>query len=344
MIIRRIATFLGRRRRTKELPANQKSVPPTATKADSAPVGPRHAGPPLIIWESEIRAIAVETAAWTIETGGDLFGRWQGTPVVFLATKAGPNAQRSNAHFRLDVDYLRQLSEPLAEDWALRYFGDWHSHHRLGLLEPSSGDRRRIRQLGQRNQFQGMAEIIVTTEGAESEPIVRIHPWFYDLSSGSEPVAMNVRVLAGCSPVRQALLTRGAFPEQHLMAWESVKLDRLRIGRDANAPTLEKAPDVDAVTRDRTLAHLADALTKASGEAIEQHKTAFGQILVAKLERDDHLAFAIDAKWPMSVLEIHRINRANGTTEVLSAPESLLASDIARIVSTFRANKSRREA
>jgi predicted transposase YbfD/YdcC len=338
MVIRRIATFLGRRG-NKPSATTRKSGRPPAPNA--APIVPQRAGPPLIIWESELRAIAVETAAWTIETGGDLFGRWQGTPIVFLATKAGPNAQRSNAHFRLDVDYLRQLSEPLAEDWALRYFGDWHSHHRLGLLEPSSGDRRRIRQLGQRNQFPGMVEIIVTTEGAENEPTVRIHPWFYDLSSEEGPVAMNVTVLAGCSPIRQALLTRSAFPEQELKAWEQVPLDRLRIGRDANSPTTDMVPEVDATTRDRTLAHLAKALTKASGEQIEQHKTAFGQILVAKLVQQQHLAFAIDAKWPMSVLEVHQINRADGTTEVLSMPDGLLASDIAGVISTFHARKLR---
>ena len=136
------------------------------------------------------------------------------SPVVFLATKAGPNAQRSNAHFGLDVEYLRQLSEPLATQWALRYFGDWHSHHRLGLLEPSSGDRRRIRQLGNRNQFPGMAEIIVTTEGLQHRPIVRLHPWFYDLSVEGDPAPMATKVLPGCSPIRQALIARGNLPEQ----------------------------------------------------------------------------------------------------------------------------------
>jgi hypothetical protein len=164
MIIRRIAKFLGRRHKAPRA-ASQQAAPWMAPQTKS--ISPHRGEPVLTTWESELRAIAVETAAWTIETGGDLFGRWQGTPVVFLATKAGPKAQRSTAHFRLDVDYLRELSEPLAEDWSLRYFGDWHSHHRLGLLEPSSGDRRRIRQLGQRNQFSGMAEIIVTTEGAQ---------------------------------------------------------------------------------------------------------------------------------------------------------------------------------
>ena len=72
----------------------------------------------LVTWESELRAIAAEASAWSIETGGDLFGRWHDLPTVLLATKAGPAAQRNNTHFRLDVDYLRQLSEVMATDWA----------------------------------------------------------------------------------------------------------------------------------------------------------------------------------------------------------------------------------
>jgi len=172
----------------------------------------------LVTWESELRAIAAEASAWTAETGGDLFGRWQANPTVFLATKAGPKAQRNNTHFRLDVDYLRALSEPIATDWALRYFGNWHSHHRLGLSAPSSGDRGRIRQLGKRNQFPGMAEIIIATEGSQHEPVVRVHTWVYDLSMEDEPTPLRVRVLPGCSPVRQALRTRGEFPEQSLRA------------------------------------------------------------------------------------------------------------------------------
>jgi hypothetical protein len=35
----------------------------------------RERGAHLLMWESELRAIAAETSAWTIETGGDLFGR-----------------------------------------------------------------------------------------------------------------------------------------------------------------------------------------------------------------------------------------------------------------------------
>jgi hypothetical protein len=294
----------------------------------------------LITWESELRAIAAEASAWTVETGGDLFGRWQANPTVFLATKAGPKAQRNNAHFRLDVDYLRELSEPLAAHWALRYFGDWHSHHRLDLSAPSSGDRRRIRRLGNRNQFPGMAEIIVTTEGSQHEPIVRVHPWFYDLSVEGEPTALHMNVLPGCSPIRQALIAQGKFPEQSLRAWEVVPLQRVRLSDHSGPPPLEKQADVDATTRERTLTHLAEALKQASGDPIEQHATAFGYILVAKIEEPHHLAFAIDGKWPMSVLEVHRLDRNAGTATPISTRDGLTAPDVAGIVDVFRTAKA----
>ena len=338
MVVKRIARFFGRGR------PRQSAAPPEPTArlaaAPTASARPHAAAAVLITWESELRAIAAEASAWTVETAGDLFGRWQGNPTVFLATKAGPKAQRDNAHFRLDVDYLRQLSEPLAAHWALRYFGDWHSHHRLGLSAPSSGDRRRIRQLGNRNQFPGMAEIIVTTEGSQHEPVVRVHTWVYDLSGRDEPTALRVKVLPGCSPVRQALITRGEFPEQSMRAWEDMPLLRVRIGDEPHPPALEGQADVDATTRERTLGHLADALKQASGAPVEQHATAFGHILVAKLEEPHHLAFAIDRKWPMSVLEVHRLDRSTGTAEPISTRDGLVVSDVAGIVEVFRAAKT----
>jgi hypothetical protein len=339
MVIKRLKRFFGRR--PPKVPA---PLQPVAAAQTQPPIKrPRRAGPVLLTWESELRAIAAETSAWTVETGGDLFGRWQASPVVFLATKAGPKAQRDNAHFRLDVDYLRQLSEPLAAQWTLRYFGDWHSHHRLGLQAPSSGDRRRIRQLGNRNAFPRMAEIIVTTEGAARDPIVRVHPWFYDLSAEGDPVLMDVKVLSGCSPIRHALITRSEFPEQALRIWEQVPLERVRLTNASGPPVLENAPEIDPVTRDKVMSHLADALAQESGAPVEQHATAFGTILVTTLGEPHHLAFAIEGGWPLSVLEVHRMNRNMGTTDSIDTPDGLIASDIAGIVGIFHAAKSGRE-
>jgi transcriptional regulator with XRE-family HTH domain len=291
----------------------------------------------LVTWESELRAIAAEASAWSIETGGDLFGRWHDIPTILLATKAGPNAQRNNAHFRLDVDYLRQLSETLASEWALRYFGDWHSHHRLGLSSPSGGDQKRIRNLAARNEFPGMTEIIVTLEDTRSEPIVRIHPWLYDLSSNdSGPQPVNVRVFPGISPIRQALLARRVLPEQEFFAWEKISLQRIRVGSDMAPPVLESISDVDLVTREKTLSHLADALRQASGSPVEQHSTGFGSVLVARLHRTHYLGFALSAAWPMNVLDVHRLNRTDGSTESIDAPAGLVAADILGIIDVFR--------
>jgi len=296
----------------------------------------------LVTLESELRAIAAEASAWSIETGGDLFGRWHDIPTILLATKAGPNAQRNNAHFRLDVDYLRLLSETLASDWALRYFGDWHSHHRLGLSSPSGGDQKRIHSLASRNQFPGMAEIIVTLEDARNEPIVRIHPWAYDLSSGeSGPHPLKVKVLPGISPIRQALLARRALPEQELFVWEKISMQRIRIGPDATSSALEPTSDVDLVTREKTISQLAKALEQASGSPVEQHSTGFGSVLVAKLQRTHYLGFALGAAWPMNVLEVHRLNRTDGSTESIEAPAGLVAADILGIVNVFRSAKEK---
>src|SRR6266511_1314067 len=105
---------------------------------------PRQRKYPIAIYESELQAIGLESASWDTETGGDLFGIWGDIPVVYLASRAGPHAKREHAHFRLDVDYLIKLSGYLEKDWGLRYFGDWHSHHRLGLQSISAGDQKRI--------------------------------------------------------------------------------------------------------------------------------------------------------------------------------------------------------
>lgn len=335
MLLKRIKRLFKRR------PVTPKEPEPRPAPREDVRSAPRQRDSHLLMWESELRAIAAETSAWTIETGGDLFGRWQDTPTVYLATRAGPKAIRNTTHFRLDVDYLRQLSETLATDWSLRYFGDWHSHHRLGLIEPSSGDRRRIRGLGGRNQFASMAEIIVTVEDSRRDPIIRIHPWLYDLSGDQDaPTPLGIKVLRGLSPVRQALLASGTLPEQQFASWQEISCDRIRIGDDKSTPALELPPAADATTRDKTLAQLARALEAASTEPIEQHKTGFGYIFVAKLREPHYLGFALSADWPMPVLEVHRLNRDTGTNEPLKLTAALAVSDIPGILEIYRAAKA----
>ena len=114
------------------------------------------------IYESELQAIGLESSSWETETGGDLFGVWQDIPIIYLATRAGQKAIRNNTHFRLDVEYLIKISSELSNEWGLRYFGDWHSHHKLGLHSPSTGDRERVKRLAEKNNFREMIEFVTT--------------------------------------------------------------------------------------------------------------------------------------------------------------------------------------
>ncbi|CAB4028828.1 Hypothetical predicted protein [Paramuricea clavata] len=78
-----------------------------------------------------------------IETGGDLFGLWQSESevVVQLATGPGQNCHRTQTAFFQDKTYLSQVGGYLTTAKGLCNIGEWHSHHRLNLPEPSAGDR-----------------------------------------------------------------------------------------------------------------------------------------------------------------------------------------------------------
>lgn len=77
-----------------------------------------------------------------IETGGQLFGYWtaENIPVVLYAIGPGPKANHQTAFFNQDIDYLKKVGKPLIETFGLQHIGEWHSHHKLGLAQPSSHD------------------------------------------------------------------------------------------------------------------------------------------------------------------------------------------------------------
>src|SRR3546814_5659910 len=139
---------------------------------------------------------------------------------------------------------------------------------------------------------------------------------------------------------RVSLVELGKVHEQSRGALEDVPRQRVCISDYSDPPSRERQADVDATTRERTLNHLAEAPKQASGGPIEQHATAFGHILVARIEEPEHVAFAIDGIWPMSVLEVHRLDRNAGTTTPISTREGLIAPDLAAIVEVFSAAKA----
>ena len=76
------------------------------------------------------------------ETGGELFGFWTagGIPVVLFAIGPGPNANHQITFFNQDIAYLEDVGRYLFRKYGLLHIGEWHSHHGLGLAQPSGHD------------------------------------------------------------------------------------------------------------------------------------------------------------------------------------------------------------
>jgi len=176
------------------------------------------------IYESELRAIAQESLSWESETGGDLFGIHDREPVIFLATRMGPNSTRSSSQCQFDLAYLERLSTFLAEEWNLSYFGDWHSHYLSQNNVPSRTDRNRIGRLLQRLGFPEIFEFIITLSETLPEQIrrVRVHGFEFLQETWYSPDALTISLLPGISPMREALSLRNEPLEQDWNAWQSV--------------------------------------------------------------------------------------------------------------------------
>lgn len=98
----------------------------------------------VVIYANEYRQIC----AWVLqhgylETGGDLFGLWKDdhTAVVQLVLGPGKNCRRASASFYQDVDYLEKAGSQLIKEEGVCHIGEWHSHYKIGLKQPSGGDK-----------------------------------------------------------------------------------------------------------------------------------------------------------------------------------------------------------
>ena len=81
-----------------------------------------------------------------LETGGDLFGLWSNdnTAVVQLVLGPGKNSRRTLVSYHQDTVYFAKAGSILTENYGLCHIGEWHSHHTLGLAQPSDGDQHTV--------------------------------------------------------------------------------------------------------------------------------------------------------------------------------------------------------
>ena len=161
----------------------------------------------VFIYEDELRNIR----EWVlekdnIETGGDLFGLWidQHTAVVQLVLGPGKDCRRTKTSFYQDLDYLQQCGEAITEGHGLCNIGQWHSHHRLSLNEPSSGDEDTV--WGNMPGL-GLNRFIVFIATIENTSTVNVNPFLFEIDSETKrrlPVQPGaVKYVKSCtSPLR----------------------------------------------------------------------------------------------------------------------------------------------
>lgn len=111
------------------------------------------------------------------ETGGDLFGLWtsEGEPMLHVVLGPGKHCLRTDVSFNQDVPYLQRNGELLTEHFMLCHIGEWHSHHKLSLSEPSRGDNSTVI----RNFPAGAQGFILIIANIKSPGLVTLSPFLY---------------------------------------------------------------------------------------------------------------------------------------------------------------------
>ncbi len=154
----------------------------------------------IIIYQSELDYLSRCILEYPhIETGGNLFGLWTpfGIPFIQYVVGPGPKAMHNPTHFRQDFRFLDKNADFLVDEHALHHIGSWHSHHSLGLSEPSHGDTE--------STFSGMREcslpsfILLIGNYRHGKSTVNAFRYF----SNGTMMKLNWVVLNGTSPIRE---------------------------------------------------------------------------------------------------------------------------------------------
>jgi hypothetical protein len=140
-----------------------------------------------------------------LETGGDFFGFWtkEGDPVIQFVIGPGLNTTRTQQSFYQDIDYLKRCGTFLNSKYGLEHIGGWHSHHRLGLTKPSSGDVNTMRNA---LHDQNLPNFLISICNIDGNSTVSIKGYLFSKGNPNDYTPCNWNILEGISPLRDSLL------------------------------------------------------------------------------------------------------------------------------------------
>jgi hypothetical protein len=156
----------------------------------------------VLVYEAEARRVANLTLQYPhVETGGSLFGYWThtGSPVVSFVSGPGVASRHAHASFYQDERYLYDLGTELYDRHALQHVGEWHSHHQLGLNEPSGGDIATVRSGMRQKGWPRFLLLIATIDNQQSGTVFENYYLFSSLEGPPEP--LRIITLPGSSPL-----------------------------------------------------------------------------------------------------------------------------------------------
>ena len=174
------------------------------------------------------------------ETGGSLFGAWShaGQPLIYAVSGPGPGARHGATSFFPCPDHMERLGGRLFSSVGLQHIGEWHSHHRLGLAEPSHGDIRTVWTGMQEHGLRRFVLAIGNITGPSMCLQVPIGFWLFDADTGRH-TQLPVETWRGRSPIVR---------DQGIVSETWTRRNAIRVGRGrwaVHAP--EPAPRLQRV-------------------------------------------------------------------------------------------------
>ena len=115
------------------------------------------------------------------ETGGQFFGLWANSkdPYINVVIGPGKNCRHGTHSFHQDIEYLKQTGTYLNKEFMMCHIGEWHSHHRLRIREPSSGDLNSI----WKHFPSGVEHFLLVIATIEDKSTVKLWPYLFTASS-----------------------------------------------------------------------------------------------------------------------------------------------------------------
>ena len=170
-----------------------------------APCPDWHSANRVSIYHEEAERICRFVMAYpNLETGGDLFGFWtnSGAPVVAYAIGPGRYSRHCYASFYQDAEWLHAAGTGLYDRHGLQHIGEWHSHHQLGLNQPSAGDIRTVVHGMEAKNWRKFVLMIATLDASPGSPVMQNY-YLVNPYGGYKP--LRPRALPGGSPFRTGL-------------------------------------------------------------------------------------------------------------------------------------------